>query len=281
MEGSGIPAGMGGEGAGQPGPSEGGGLDPGLFPGIDQVPAEYRQHLDPILREVNTNANKRISEVNEKLNTWKPYEELGVHEKLDPESMESVLGLLDIIAQAEEGQTDGFKQWWEAVGNEYGLMPQGEGGEFEFEGEGEGDGSLTPEELKALMQEQMQELVSPILQQQEQLEQEKLMTTANEKLDAEIAAVKQEFGDFDEETERKICQLALSYDGDGAFKKGFEDYKSIVEGAKGELFAKAQEQGESPTPQGPGTPNTQPKAVTDFKSATEAARAKLEASLNS
>src|SRR5690348_1522725 len=85
-------------------------LDPGLFPGIEDVPSEYRQHLDPILKEVNTNANKRISEVNEKLKAWEPYEQLGIRDAVDPETMEGLLGLLEIMGQAEEDPTS-FKNW--------------------------------------------------------------------------------------------------------------------------------------------------------------------------
>lgn len=264
-------------GAPEGGTPDNGGLDSGLYPGIENVPMEYRQHLDPILKEINTNANKRISEVNSKYETWKPYEELGVHERIDPESMQNVLGLLDIINQAEEGDTSQFKDWWETVGNEYGLTAQEEeeiGGDFEDE-----EGALSVDELKELMSEQLQEIAAPILQQQQDMEQQKLLSSAEEKLDSEIAEVKSEFGDFDEEVERKICQLAMNYDGEGAFRKGFEDYKSIVEGAKGELFAKAIQQPQ--TPEGPGTPNTAPQSITNFKDATAAAKAALEATANS
>jgi hypothetical protein len=258
-----------------PAPSDGGDsstLDAGLFPGIDKVPAEYRQHIDPILKEVEKNANSRISELSEKTKAWEPYEQLGVND-VDPEVMEGLLGLLSVMSQAEEDPS-GFEEWWKAVGDQYGFA--GEEGEEGIEDplDGEEDG-LTAEGIAEVVQEQVQGLLTPFLQQQQQQEQQALLQEADQTIGQQIDALKQEHGDFDEKVEAAICKFALAHEGSDAIQKGFEDYKDMIEEAEGQLFSKKTKQPDKP--EGPGTPNTVPEKITDFKGAKAAAKARLEA----
>ena len=273
MEGSGVPAAAGGDGGAEQGSGspESSGLDTSLYPGYDQVPVDMRQHLDPILQEINTNANKRVTEVNQQLEAWKPYDELGIRDSLPPEEMQNVMGLLQVIQAAEEGDPSHFKEWWNSVGNEFELFENEEpGGGDEFEEESD---YLSQEDFESMMEKQM----APILQRQQQLEEDRLLTEANKGIDAQMEKLKDQYGDFDENVEAHICKLAVSYDGEDAIEKGFQDYKSIVEGTEGKLFTKATE---APSrPEGPGTPNTTPEAITNFKDATAAAKLRLEESV--
>jgi hypothetical protein len=273
MEGSGAPAGVEG---GTP-ENTGGELDTSLYPGIENVPQDQRQYLDPILKEINTNANKRISEVNGKLNTWKPYEELGVHETLTPEEMQNVLGLLEVIGEAEQGNVDGFKDWWSNVGNQFELFENEPNGNDELEEEG--DDFMSPEDLKQLVSEQLQEAIGPIAERLSAQDEEKLLGEADSHIDSQLAELKKEHGDFGEDVEAKICGLALRHDGPDAIKKGFEDYVDIVKGAEGKLFSEVERQ--PSTPESPGTPDTNPKQIKSFKDAEAAVVNRMEASSNS
>lgn len=253
---------------------DGSALDEGLFPGIDKVPAEYRQYVDPILQEVQKNANSKISELSEANKAWEPYEQLGVN-KVDPEVMEGMLGLLDLMSKAEEDPS-GFQEWWSEVGNQYGFAGEGEGGEGDedlFE-EGEAAG-LTAEDIASVVSEQVQGMLSPFLEQQQQQEQQALLQEADQTIDKQIADLKQEHGDFDEKVEAAICKLALGHEGPDAIQKGFEDYSSMIEEAQGQLFTKKTQQ--PGKPEGPGAPNTSPEPITSFKDANAAARHRLEA----
>jgi hypothetical protein len=264
------------EGEGASGASEEGSsaLDEGLFPGIDKVPAEYRQHIDPILKEVEKNANSRIGELSEKTKAWEPYEQLGVNQ-IEPEVMEGMLGLLELMSNAEDDPS-GFQEWWKAVGDQYGFAGEGEG-------EGEGDefleeaeeNGLSAEDIAEVVKEQVQGLINPFLEEQQSQKQEQLLQQADQTIDEQISALKKEHGDFDEKVEAAICKFALAHEGPDAIEKGFEDYKNVVEEAQGQLFTKKTQQ--PGKPEGPGTPNTTPDKITDFKSANAAARARLEA----
>lgn len=275
------------EGAVQPGDGgnvEGQGapeLDSNLFPGIDEVPAEYRQHIDPILQNINTNVNKHISSVNSKLKDWEPYENLGLRDKVDPETMEEVLGFLDMMASVENDPTE-FKNWWETVGNELQFFEKpAEEEEFDPLAEGE-ENQFDPESLKQdIIESIKQEVLGPLAQKEEQQQQEQQLAEANQFVDKEIKAIKEKFGDFDESTEQRILTLSLSYgdDPENAIQKGFEDYKAIVEQAQGKLFAKKENQpGQA---EGAGTPNTTPPSITTFDDATKAAKERIAQSNSS
>lgn len=251
-------------------------LDPNLFPGIEEVPSEYRQHIDPILLEAQKNAQARITEVNSKYEPWKPYEELGVHERLDPETMQNVMGFLDIVQAAEEGDPTAFKEWWETQGNQFEFFPSEENnGNEEFD---EGGDYLSSEDLQKVIQEGVErgveERMAPFLQQQQERQEEAELQEVNQTLDQEIDEIKGEFGDsWSEDVEKDILKLALSYPQE-SIKQAFGDYKRMIEAAEGKLFVKKQNQPQRP--EGQGIPNTTPKKITSFKEAEEFARQSME-----
>lgn len=263
-----------GETTGSDGGNEGG-LDPNLYPGIEDVPQEYRQYVDPILKDVNANANRHVSEANSKLEAWKPYEELGVNE-IEKEDLEGLLGFYQMVANAQDDPT-AFKAWWENVGNEFGFV--GEDGEEEDDfGIGDEEGGFDKQSLMGEIEKMFDEKMSPFAERFQNQEMDEGLKQADQIMDGEFNAIKEQFPTLklDEKLEANIATYALKYQDqpEGAIKQGFEDWKAMHDEAQGDLFA--QVEGQPDRGEGPGTPNTNLAPVTNFKDAESVVKAALE-----
>jgi len=272
MESSNVqPADTGGNGAAE-GQGEGTGLDAGLYPGIEQVPAEYRQHVDPILKEVESNLGKKLQEHAEFRKQWEPYSETGINE-LDPETVQDLVTLVDIMNDEEQ-----FPEWWRTVGQEMGFLDslrEELAPEDDFDDDLDiDDEGLSEEELAARFEEMLEqklgERLEPILSKEQEREQEQMLQQADEQIQEQIDALKEEHGEFDEDA---VYKLALAYDGPDALKQGFEEYQRIVSGAENGLLK--DKTGQPPKPEGEGPADTSPKKITDFKDATAAAAERI------
>lgn len=285
----GVPP-AGGEGAGEGGDGQGGEsqeLDPGLYPGIEQVPSDVRQHLDPILLEINKNANEQVSKVNQQLDAWKPYEELGVRDAIDPETMQGLLGFVEMLGSAKDDPA-ALQEWWEALGNEFEFGSNGDNGaeEEELFGEDFGEGESNPQEIKDIVAQAVQEQLAPYMQQQQQSAQQAQMQTVEGRIDDEFGEIINQYGQFsddpekNEQIEARIIRLALPYanenDGQGSILKGFEEYQNILKDGEGQLFQEVSQQPSKP--EGPGTPDTHKEKPTDMKDAEALARERLSQS---
>lgn len=245
-------------------PEDGGGeaeLDTSLYPGIDNVPQEYRQHIDPILREVTKNANTKFEDYNNQLKTWEPYKDYNIPEKIDPDTMGGLIGLYDAIIAAENGEKDQFSEWWDKVGNDFELFDT-EGAEEELEEE---NPQATPEQIAELVKQGVAEQMAPFQQQRQQEMEQAELNEANENIDKELEPIKQQLGDkYTPEIEKAILKLGLGYDKESV-KHGFMEWKQIVENAEGNVFTQVEAQ--PAKPEGPGIPNTSPEKITNFKDA--------------
>jgi hypothetical protein len=240
-------------------------LDTNLYPGLDDVPAEYRQYVDPIIKEVSTNANKKVEDVNSKLKGWEPYQELGVNE-VDPQLMSDLLQFAEIASDE-----DAFREWWEAVGGEYGFLGEAPENEDEDEDYDEDeDEEVSPEELQQALDSLIEQRMQPFYEAADEQEQERLLSEADQQIGQQLDALREKHGDFDEAA---VCKLALAYDEDDAVERAFEDYMAIRTSAENGLLE--DKSGQPPRPEGSGPANTTPQKITTFAEAKEAAKEKL------
>lgn len=260
-------------------------LDPGLFPGIEDVPSEYRQHIDPILRQMDTNANKRISDVNEKLEQWAPYEQLGVRDAIDPETMQGLINFVEMLGSAQENPAE-LKDWWDTLGKEFKFFDSGqEENENELFEENE-NGNETPnirDMVQEVMQEVVQEHIAPLQEKMQNDQRDQQLGQVNERIDNEFGEIQGKFGKFSDdekknsEIEARIIRLAIPYanenNGEGSILKGFEEYQSILKDGEGSLFQEVSNQ--PAKPEGPGTPDTTKDKPTDMKEAEQLAKTRL------
>lgn len=249
-------------------------LDSSLYPGLNDVPSEYRQHLDPILKEVSSNANKKIEDVNSKLKGWEPYSNIQIGDEtisvndLEPELISDLLQFA-VMSNDEES----FKEWWQAVGQDSGFLNDEE--EYDDEEEEEG---LTGEQLQQALDQAIEQRMQPIMAERAEMQQQQGLQQADEQIGEALAALKEEHGEFDDSA---VCKLALAYDEDNiedSIKKAFEDYNAIRSDSENGLLK--QKGNQPPRPEGEGSADTTPKKITDFNEAREAAKERLAEELS-
>lgn len=263
-------------GENQNGNENAGELDPGLFPGLEQVPQEYRQYIDPILSEINKNAGNKINEYSEKIKAWEPYEELGVNQ-LEPETVGQLMGILEMMGKAEEDPSE-LEGWYNELGEHFGFNGNGE---EEYTGEEENE-EFSANDLRDLIAQTVQEQITPFQQTQEQLVEREGLEQAEQTLNGELEQVAKEFGveKLPSEVEEAICTFALKHsEKTGAVVQGAKEYQQMIEAAEGKIFDAATKQPE--VPEGPGAPNTNAEPIRTFKDAKQAVEAALEKSVNS
>lgn len=246
---------------------QGEGLDPGLFPGIEEVPMEYRQHLDPILKSMESNVNKKLADSAEFRNQWEPYSETGIAD-LDPETVSDLVGLVDVFSNPEQ-----FRDWWNTVGQEMGfaeaMQDAGDSDDDEFDGDFEDEPN--EQQLAQMFDQMLEEKLAPLAQRFQEQEEQQQLSAADQMIQGQLEQLKEKHGEFDEAA---VCKLALSYDGEDALEKGFADYQNIINSAQNGLFESKSNQPQRP--EGPGPADTNGEKVTDFKSAGEIARRRIQ-----
>lgn len=231
------------------------------FYDLSSVPEDQRQYIEPILKEAQTNFNKKVEQVN---GQWKPYADLGVN-NIDPELMEELVTIAQI---ADDDQA--LQNWWTELGNERGWAQTQQ---FDDSEEFDEDEEITPEDLQQFqnaIQEAIDSRTAPLYEREAAREQEQRVADADQQIGEQLAALKKEYGDFNEQA---VCKLALGYDGEDAIQKGFEEYRNLIQSAENGVF---EGKGNQPTPpEGPGSADTSAPAITSFEEAKAAARERL------
>lgn len=220
-------AGEGGGGGQGEGVASDSGSD-GLYD-LESVPAELREHVSPILKNIEGNVTKRFQEAADFRKTWEPYADLGVSD-VAPETMEQVLNWLEMTNDPAQ-----YRSWLEAQAQQAGLLQAGGAGNDDddvdlggFEGLDEGQ-VMTREqfqkELEAFKAEQKAEHELTVAQQQTERE-----------LNARFDTLSQELGLSElEEDKRRVHENAIwaiaqsQYSGDqDPVGKAFADYKALI-----------------------------------------------------
>ena len=244
---------------------------------LNSVPEDYRPHVEPYLKAIEGNANEKFREHAEYRKQWEPYEELNLTE-YDPQGLSQLIEFAETVFDPENPEA--FKEWWNAVGQQQGyiseLADQYGGVEDEEDSdwdEDEGLEGLDLETFKEAINELLDERLAPIQQQEYERQQSAAVEEANTEIDQEIEALKQEYGDFDEQAVYRFA-YALSDQYDNPIQAGFQEYQKLVanienETVNGKLDAPA------PPESGEGPANTSIQAPTEFADANRMARERL------
>lgn len=242
--------------------------DKGLYD-LSSVPEDQRQYVEPILKDIEGNVTKKLQSHAEYRKQWEPYEELKVNE-IEPNLMQELVSIAGI---ADDEQA--LQEWWKGLGSERGWYQEPnfeEDDDIDWEDD---DDDLTDEDLQMFKQaidEAIDQKTAPLMERAQEQEQEILNKRANETIDAELAKLKDEHGDFNE---KAVCRLALTYEGPEAIQQGFKDYQELINGAQNGVFEGAAQKPASP--EGPGRNVSTPEKITSFKEAGSAARERLKA----
>lgn len=235
---------------------------------LSSVPEDLRQFVEPHLKAMEGNATRRFQQYSEQLNSWKPYEELGIQD-VDPGQLQQLLDFAQ-LAQDEEQ----FAEWWRGVGERLGLMDEGAPeGEIEDDLFGE---DLTPERVKELVAEAVAEATQPLTERFTQSEQERAEAEALTGIQAQLQEIREEHGD-DIDTDA-ILRFAYTYaedDPDNAIDRGLQDYLKLI--GKGEAGLFADKSGQPKPVEGAGSADTSPEPIVSFEDAKKAGIARLRA----
>lgn len=260
----------GGSPEGTPDAAQGGEGGQGLFD-LETVSPELREHLEPHLRAISSNVDKKFREAADYRRTWEPFEQLGVKD-MDPEALSELL----TWAQMDDDQ---FSKWFEQVGQEAGLFEQlgyGKGDDGEL-GLGDGLDGLTPEQVQQMVAEAVAENMQPVQSQLAQQEQERLEAETWQELDGRLSALIQEHK-LPEEAREDILRLAYSFaEEDDPIGSGFQAYQGLVSKGGQDVFNSKVNQPSAP--EGPGAAATSPEKITSFEDAKAAATERLKQSL--
>jgi hypothetical protein len=248
---------------------EGQGAEETSFVGeyLNSVPEDYRPHVEPYLKQIESNVNGKFSEHADYRKQWEPYGELGLTD-YEPEDLQGLLQFAELMADE-----DAFKEWWKAAGQERGLID-----ELMPEGDDDDDDLLDDENdfesLKSELAQMLDERLNPLYERELTREQEQMITQANESLDEQLAALKAKHGDFNEKAVLKFAYAHADEDAEGAIQKGFEDYQEMI-GETEQSVVQRKSNTPGPPERGDGPANTSASPVTSYSEAKELARERL------
>lgn len=234
---------------------------------LSNVPDEQRPHIEPILQDVQRNVNSKFEQAADYRKQWEPYEELGVTD-VDPALMEELIA----IAQIADDE-DALREWWQGLGSERGWTEDDFDSDDDFDFEDDDDFSTDDlQKLQESIEKAIEAKTAPLFEKEREREQERLLAEADREISAKLDQLKSEYGEFDEQA---VCKLALSYDGDDAIEKGFEDYKNLIKSAQDGVF---ESKSDAPAPpEGSGVADTTPADITSFADAKQAAVERIKA----
>lgn len=238
-----------------------GGDSGGLYD-LNSVPEDYRPHVEKIAKEIDANVTRKFQEAAQYKSQWEPYEQLGINE-YEPEQLEQLLTFAEIA-----NDPDSFKEWWTNVGNEYGFMEQND----DVDDIDVDDDNDPAELVEALLEEKL----GPLYQKELEREEQARIAEAEEMIDREVAALKEQHGDFNEDI---IYKLALAHEGNDAIQKAFQEYQELVSNTEKQTVT---DKSNPPVvPEGPGAANTNQNVPTNFDEASAMAKERMKASLGS
>lgn len=250
------PEGQGGDG------QQGGIADLGLYD-LSQVPEHLHEHLAPILKDIEGNATRKLQDGAEARKRLEAYEQFGITE---PDQLQEVVGTYLALQDPELR-----RQWWDAVGEQEGW--------FEDDGTAETpeEGQLTPERIQQIVQEQIQQAVSPLAQEFAQQRDQQAVSQSLQTIQTKLGALHEQHGDFDDDI---ICDIAggpsfQSLPLEEALDKAFERYQQIKgTGEAGLIDSKLGQRGGG-LPAGQAISRTEPPK--SYEDARKVAMARLEA----
>jgi len=246
-------------------PAESQGADNDFYSSIlSDIPEEHRPYVETAVKQFDANVTRKFQDAAEYRKTWEPYEQLGVND-VEPEQMEQLMAFAEIASDP-----DTFRQWWEAVGDEYGFTDELYD---ELGGDEEGDEDediLEQPAMTQALEEILDQRLAPLLEKERERDEQQRVDEASRLVDQQIAKLKEEHGDFDEQM---IYKLALAYDGDDAITQAFNDYKDLVSNTERNTLREKSNQ--PPPSEGPGRADTNAHPVTDWNEAKDAARERI------
>jgi len=259
-------------------PGQGGAADGGGLYDLDQFAPEIREQVEPAFKQFDANVTRKFQELNDRYKPWEPYAEMGLSE-YDPEYVGQLLQLGETLQ--DEGS---FKDWLGKIVDEHGeALGFSRAGDDGFgDDEGSYDEGLTAEQVKAIVQEQVQGAVAPLTQAQQQQQMERLQAEEVKRLDARLdeltSAAQME---LDDEARDIVFTLAARHEGQGdPVELGFKDYQAITGKAEsGVLGAKARKP-RAPEGAGGAPPSAPAERPTSFSEAKKMALERIAQSIN-
>lgn len=240
--------------------------DSGLYD-LDSVAPEVRELLEPHIKAMNGNVEKKFREAADYRKGWAPYEETGIKD-LDPDSLK---GLLEFAQMANDPEQ--FSQWWKKAGEEQDLFEKFNPSEEDDLDLGLED-DLSPEKVQELIEKQVAERIGPIEQTLQQQEQQSKADTATKEVADAMTAIRRDNaalfeGDEEQQNsvEQRIARLAYSYSDESSLspeemiQKGFEDYKDMIGAGEKGLFQ--QKANQPKPPEGAGGADTSPEKLSN------------------
>lgn len=241
-----------------------------------QVPEDYRPHVEPFLRDIQSNAEAKFREHSDYRKEWEPYGniELGDGNSLnlkdyDPESLAGLIQFAELMGDESE-----FKNWWTTVGQEQGFLDEytGEDDSEEFDDD-EGLEGLNLDTFRTALEETLNERLAPFEERQQQEQYQREVDSANKAIDEQMQTLEDEHGEFDRDAVYRLA-YAFADQSDDPIQAGFEEYMRVTGQAetnavRGKLDAPA------PPESGVGPANTSAQAPTQFSEASKMAKERL------
>jgi len=180
---------------------------------LDSVPAELRPFLEPRLKEIESNVGSKLKQAAEFRNRWTPYEELGLAD-VAVEDVSSLLRFYELLQDDDQ-----FDEWLETIAKDRGILSDPQAAPREEEQTDFGN-PIDEERLVALLEEKLEERLSPIEEANQAQAQEQAVAAAQQHVASELEALKEEHGPFDTDV---VLRLAYSFGDDPqAIRKAHE-----------------------------------------------------------
>lgn len=242
--------------------------DSGLYD-LDSVAPDVRELLEPHIKAINGNVEKKFRESADYKKQWTPYEELGLTD-VPPDEVQ---GLLEFAKLANDPEQ--FNQWLTEQGQARGLFDQHqENDDLDLDSL---EDESSPEKIEERITQKLTEELSPFKEFMEQVQAEQQRSKAETVVESAFGKAKEQFPEVfageskeQEEATQFIVDIASGrvddesspQDVDEAVLGATQAYlKAVGMGEKG-LFKNKAEQ--PPTPEGPGAASTSPEKSTSF-----------------
>lgn len=225
---------------------------------LNSVPEHLREHVTPILKQIEGNVTRRFQQHADQAKAWEPYQNLGLNE-LDPQEVQELIQFRQLAQDP-----DAFKEWYDRVGEEYGYN-QGSDPD-ELDDFGDGFAGMNEQQIEAMIQERVQQAMEPMDQQLQEQQWEQQVEAEHESIEAEL----DDLGITDTDERTAVLTWAYPYGDDPeGISKGYQDYQKFV-GSVEQRFVKSKTGTPSPALNG-GRADTAPQNITDYGEAKAAA----------
>lgn len=192
-------------------------------PYLQSVPEDARDYVGNYLKDAERNVNSRLAEAADIQKRFGPYSDVDFS-AYGPQQLNDLLAWHQSVTASPQT----FNEWLSEAAKEAGLIQEQREAEDEF-------GELTPQQIQALIQQNITQALTPFQQQQAQFQEQQQLAGLERQIIDDFTRIEKAVGPLSDDQKAAIVDLGESHDGPDWLDVGLKRFQALAGQAQASL----------------------------------------------